>query len=109
MDRKEAVSILENNAVKATGTLGGLPPKAKEINSLNKQIEALNMAIEALQEPERKKGQWIILSSNEDSAVCKCSVCGEDFVFYEGEYFPNYCGDCGSDMREVRKNDKVSL
>ena len=71
--------------------------------------EFLVAAIEALQEPERKKGQWIILSSNEDSAVCKCSVCGEDFVFYNGEFFPNYCGDCGSDMREVRKNDKVSL
>ena len=61
--------------------------------------EFLVAAIEALQEPERKKGHWIILSSNEDSTVCKCSVCGEDFVFYEGEYFPNYCGDCGSDMR----------
>ena len=59
MDRKEAASILKNNAVKATGTLGGLPPKAKEINSLNKQIEALNMAIEALQEQERK---WIPVS-----------------------------------------------
>ena len=70
------------------------------------RFEALRMAIEALQEPERKKGQWIILSSNEDSAVCKCSVCGEDFVFYQGEYFPNYCGDCGSDMRKVRKNDR---
>ena len=71
-----------------------------------KLAEALSMAIAALQEPERKKGQWIILSSNEDSAVCKCSVCGEDFVFYQGEYFPNYCGDCGSDMREVRKNER---
>lgn len=41
MTREEAASILENNAVNATGTLGCLPPKAKEISSLNKQIEAL--------------------------------------------------------------------
>lgn len=52
MTREEAKSILENNAINATCTLGCLPPKAKEISSLNKQIEALNMAIIALQEPE---------------------------------------------------------
>lgn len=86
-----------------------------EINPYGKPFDGTvfefgNMLIDYMErmekEPERKKGQWIILSSNEDSAVCKCSVCGEDFVFYDGEFFPNYCGDCGSDMREVRQNER---
>ena len=88
MTRKEAIEILKRNK-----------PTSDPRRCGTELCEAVDMAIEALQEPERKKGQWIILNSNEDSAVCKCSVCGEDFVFYEGEYFPNYCGDCGSDMR----------
>lgn len=89
MDRKEAIERIKRHMV--IHQMGEYPHI--------KIGEALSLAIEALQEPERKKGQWIILSSNEDSAVCKCSVCGEDFVFYDGEFFPNYCGDCGSDMR----------
>lgn len=94
MDRKEAIERIKRHMI--VHQIGAYPHI--------KLAEALSMAIEALQEPERKKGQWIILSSNEDSTVCKCSVCGEDFVFYEGEYFPNYCGDCGSDMRGKRND-----
>ena len=101
MDRKEAINILSLRRQNAIGTLGNLPREANYTakNVLVDEISAYDMAIAALQDPERKKGQWIILSSNEDSAVCKCSVCGEDFIFYNGEFFPNYCGDCGSDMR----------
>ena len=96
MDRKEAIERLfylkskaENALINSNSHCDWL------INDVKGTINALSMAIEALQEPERKKGQWIILSSNEDSTVCKCSVCGEDFVFYNGEFFPNYCGNCG--------------
>lgn len=95
LTRKEAIEILKRNK-----------PTSDPRRCGTELCEAVDMAIEALQEPERKKGHWIILSSNEDSAVCKCSVCGEDFVFYDGEFFPNYCGDCGSDMREVRQNER---
>ena len=52
MDRKEAINILAYNAINATGTLGALPPTARETKYLNEQIKALNMAIEALREPE---------------------------------------------------------
>lgn len=52
MTKEEAISILETNAINATGTLGGLPPTAAEKSSLNRQIEALNIAIAAL---EREK------------------------------------------------------
>ena len=89
MDRKEAIEYAKFR----------LECHTKGDGEYTDYGEFLVAAIEALKEPERKKGQWIILSSNEDSAVCKCSVCGEDFIFYNGEFFPNYCGDCGSDMR----------
>ena len=88
MTKQEAIEILNKNAPKSDPRLCAL-----------ELCSAIHVVTLALQEPERKKGQWIILSSNEDSAVCKCSVCGEDFIFYNGEFFPNYCGDCGSDMR----------
>ena len=88
MTKQEAIEILNKNA-----------PKSDPRLCASELCSAIYVVTKALQEPERKKGHWIILSSNEDSTVCKCSVCGEDFVFYEGEYFPNYCGDCGSDMR----------
>lgn len=48
MTKEEAISILETNAINATGTLGGLPLTAAEKSSLNRQIEALNIAIDAL-------------------------------------------------------------
>lgn len=69
--------------------------------------EALDIAIMTLKKPEYLKGEWIVLNSNEDSIVCKCPICGEIFTFYNGEYLPNYCGDCGSDMRcsSLKGND----
>ena len=54
MDRKEAINILAYNAINATGTLGALPPTARETKYLNEQIKALNMAIEALQEKDHR-------------------------------------------------------
>lgn len=54
MDRKEAINILAYNAINATGTLGALPPTARETKYLNEQIKALNMAIEALQEQDHR-------------------------------------------------------
>lgn len=50
--------------------------------------EALSMAIEALEsaeQKEQKKGEWIEL---------RCSECGQ--VDYSK---PNYCPNCGADMR----------
>ena len=98
MDRKEAIEYAKFR----------LKCHTKGDGEYTNYGEFLVAAIAALQEPERKKGQWIILNSNEDSAVCKCSVCGEDFIFYNGEFFPNYCGDCGSDMRGEKVDKKRS-
>lgn len=99
MDRKEAINILAYNAINATGTLGALPPTARETKYLNEQIKALNMAMEALQEPERKKGQWE--DFDYDNSY-RCTSCGEIWTLNDGtpeENNMNYCPNCGADMR----------
>ena len=78
MDRKEAINILAYNAINATGTLGALPPTARETKYLNEQIKALNMAIEALQEPER------IIKQLEELRDEPLMYCSEDY--WEGHY-----------------------
>ena len=62
--------------------------------------EFLVAAIEALQEPERKKGQWELIE--EDWNAYRCSVCGEDWVLETStpeENNMNFCPFCGADMR----------
>ena len=107
MDRKEAINILAYNAINATGTLGALPPTARETKYLNEQIKALNMAIEALQEQERKKGCWKRCHKYEfvsDKWGHRCSECGheisdEDSSVIKNFLLPNFCEFCGADMR----------
>ena len=78
MDRKEAINILAYNAINATGTLGALPPTARETKYLNEQIKALNMAIEALQEKEQ------IIKQLEELRDDPIMYCSEDY--WEGHY-----------------------
>ena len=64
---------------------------------------ALDMAIKALSVPEREKGEWII------GVWDKCSVCGTEYsediynISYESDYRPNFCPNCGADMRGKAK------
>lgn len=63
------------------------------------RFEALRMAIEALQEPERKKGQWE--DFDYDNSYL-CTSCGEIWTLNDGtpeENNMNYCPNCGTDMR----------
>lgn len=62
MTKEEAISILETNAINATGTLVSLPPSAAERSSLNRQIEALNMAIDALEKEKVYKSTLFKIS-----------------------------------------------
>ena len=62
MTKEEAISILETNAINATGTLGGLPPTAAEKSSLNQQIEAFDMAIDALEKEKIYKSTLFKIS-----------------------------------------------
>ena len=59
--------------------------------------EFLVAAIEALQEPERKKGQWV-------DGDCRCPICGEDkFKDLDADIWadwkPPFCPNCGADMK----------
>lgn len=48
-------------------------------------------------ECERPKGKWVEVSKN----VYRCSCCEvQDYYDYQEETCPNYCPNCGSDMRE---------
>lgn len=55
---------------------------------------AFDMAIQALQEPKRKKGQWIRKTPYGDFY---CSICNENRPTYGAKL--NYCPHCGADMR----------
>ena len=76
-------------------------PEAWEPQINQAAFEALDMAIKALEEPERKKGEWIEISLISHSY--KCSVCGRLLVnITDGKNnvaknYP-YC-HCGADMR----------
>lgn len=61
--------------------------------------EALNIAIEALEQPERKKGVWIVRKDCEGKTrTCVCGLCGYTTDKYTWVN-PNYCSGCGADMR----------
>lgn len=52
-------------------------------------------------QPERKKGEWIYKN---DLKQYFCSECGYPSLTYDDTYIygmdlPNYCEDCGTDMR----------
>ena len=86
MDRKEAIQHIIRHMV--AHDIGKYPHI--------KIGEALNMAIEALQEPERKKGQW----ENGEP----CPICGEDrfkdlYADIWADWEPPFCPNCGADMR----------
>ena len=88
MDRNEAINILAYNAINATGTLGALPPTARETKYLNEQIKALNMAIEALQEPEIVHCKDCKLRKLEECAMQYECDCGEQ---HSWENDNDYC------------------
>lgn len=98
MTTEEAISILEINAINATGVLGGLPQTAAEKSSLNRQIEALDMAIAALEKQTeyQKRIKGLV---NTIEGICKnsrdrhvddehCGLCE-----YDGAYI-GVTGDC---------------
>ena len=53
---------------------------------------------------ERKKGYWYTIERGEhgySAGSFRCSVCGEPNRSYNPK--PNFCGNCGADMRKERK------
>lgn len=53
------------------------------------------------EEPERRKGKWIVKTDCEGKTrTCICGLCGYTTDKYTWKN-PNYCPNCGSDMREI--------
>ena len=52
-------------------------------------------------QPERKKGQWILISDGYTDCV-KCDKCGEVF-----DVETNFCPNCGADMRGEQNETNV--
>ena len=76
--------------------------------NMGEQKEALDMAIKALEEPERKKGEWLELTNTNHTYVC--SVCGRMLVNItdgKNKVTKNYpfC-HCGADMRGEQDEKK---
>lgn len=102
MTKQEAISILETNAINATGTLGGLPQTAAEKSSLNQQIEALDMAIEALEKqiPKKPVSKYKYRYGKTVCPACETENTCRIVMFWE-----KYCPDCGQaiDYGEVKE------
>ena len=84
MKRSEAIQILDNER------------KAYIIKGC-KLDKAIDVAIEALSE---RTGEWILVCDSEgegDNLYC-CSECGCEYGCQEYDK-PNFCPDCGADMR----------
>lgn len=59
---------------------------------------AVDIAIKALEEPQRKKGHWILVKGSNGKDYYKCSEC---LHTQEITGVKNYCAVCGADMREL--------
>ena len=51
----------------------------------------------------REKGEWEIIRDDYDNELMRCPACREEF--YDGEndtvdHTPNFCPNCGADMRK---------
>ena len=54
---------------------------------------------EVVAEPERKTGKWINHRNDMGHNIADCSECGEAMQWYDPDTRPNYCPNCGADMR----------
>ena len=106
MTREEALKII--NDIIAEGLTVGDRILALE----NEEEQALKVAVEALQETERKRGQWKRYHKYEfgsDKWGYRCPECeneipDDDSAIIKNFLPPNFCEHCGADMRG-RKND----
>ena len=88
MTKEEAIKVIDNRF------------EIMDYCESAKLEEALNLAIEALEQPERKKGEWIVEKDCEGKTrTCICGLCGYKTDKYTWKN-PNYCSNCGAYMRE---------
>ena len=73
-----------------------------EIINSNKALEAIEALPSA--QPERDQGHWIGID-DEPCETWECDKCGCIQECFDGEQ-PNYCQNCGADMREVNDDKR---
>jgi len=94
ISRKQAIETLIAEA-NAEGAYGYLDAKSIE-DCLANMPPA---------EPERKMGEWIVISEFEDCRYVKCNQCKVTQVFYYNKPLTNFCPNCGAYMRSEQDGD----
>lgn len=91
MTNEEAIEILQRYS--------SIPNEGEDFEHI---IEAYDMAIETLKN-ERPQGEWMKIEAP-SYTIIRCTCCGyKDNAIY----IPNYCPNCGADMREA-DNENIS-
>lgn len=98
MSKEEIIERLEEIAKHAVHVLGEKP----FFMSLDDGI-AIHEAIDILKsaQPERKKGRWINHRNDNGHNIADCDQCGEAMQWFDDDIKPNYCPNCGADMRKI--------
>ena len=52
-----------------------------------------------IEQPERKTGKWINHRNDNGHNIADCSECGEALQWFDDDIKPNFCPNCGADMR----------
>lgn len=75
--------------------------KEEEIKRLKNQLINKQPTVELLKEQKLKKGKWIDIDSQLYTWKVRCDQCGNErsMMSTQGEY-PNFCENCGADMRK---------
>lgn len=92
MTNQEAIKILDNKAIEATGILGSLPDSAKETSFLQNDIKAYNIAIAAIEKqiPKKPVKKSFIIPYE---GINVCPSCKEPLG---GKKY--YCCECGQKL-----------
>ena len=93
MTKREVIEILKSEQVVALGAINNITTTDAKRSFVRLKHEALGVAISALQEPERKHGEWM-------GTVCSC--CGGSTVDY---YDCDFCPKCGAIMDGKEKEN----
>ena len=99
MDKEEVVKILrrEELCVKTADSCGRDCGKCPLVMDAAKIVEAYETAI-ALLTIEPKKGNWVGID-DEPHDDWECDRCGEIVTDCGWDALPNFCPNCGADMR----------
>ena len=91
MTREKAIEMLQNDM------------KLNHCTWSNEETEAVKMAIEALEQPEQKKGEWLMKwNTFFHRELPACSECGSGAAFKT-----KFCPCCGAEMENAYKGVSI--